>query len=154
MLTNNINDLLQGILNHGPEVLEFASTDADLSDYLKRIDSERLDYPIPTNDINSNNWFIPQEYKEFDIEKYCLEQCTDDSEITRVKHELELYNKHNMISVLKAIKYVIDTLREHKIVWGVGRGSSVASYVLYLLGVHKIDSIKYDIPLEEFFKEI
>ena len=57
-----------------------------------------------------------------------------------------------MMAVLKCMKYIVDTLREHNIVWGVGRGSSVASYVLHLLGVHKIDSIKYDIPIGEFFK--
>jgi DNA polymerase III alpha subunit len=34
----------------------------------------------------------------------------------------------------------------------VGRGSSVASYVLFLIGVHKIDPIKYELPIEEFFK--
>ena len=50
------------------------------------------------------------------------------------------------------MKYIIDTLRENNVVWGVGRGSSVASYVLFLLGVHKIDSVKYNLPLEEFFK--
>jgi len=54
--------------------------------------------------------------------------------------------------VLHVMKYVVDTLRENQIVWGVGRGSSVASYVLYLIGVHKIDSIKYKLPIEEFFK--
>jgi DNA polymerase III alpha subunit len=50
------------------------------------------------------------------------------------------------------MKYIVDTLRANNIVWGVGRGSSVASYVLHLIGVHKIDSIKYSIPIEEFFK--
>jgi DNA polymerase III alpha subunit len=50
------------------------------------------------------------------------------------------------------MKYIVDTLRANNVVWGVGRGSSVASYVLHLIGVHKIDSVKYDIPIEEFFK--
>jgi DNA polymerase III alpha subunit len=59
-----------------------------------------------------------------------------------------------MIPVLKTMKYIVDTLRANNIVWGVGRGSSVASYVLHIIGVHKIDSIKYNIPIEEFFKEI
>ncbi len=57
-----------------------------------------------------------------------------------------------MLVLLKTMKYIVDTLRENNIVWGVGRGSSVASYVLFLLGVHKIDSVKYDLPIEEFFK--
>jgi DNA polymerase III alpha subunit len=51
------------------------------------------------------------------------------------------------------MKYIVDTLRKNQIVWGVGRGSSVASYALYLIGVHKIDSVKYDLPIGEFFKE-
>jgi DNA polymerase III alpha subunit len=57
-----------------------------------------------------------------------------------------------MIPVLTTMKYVVDTLRANNIVWGVGRGSSVSSYVLYLIGIHKIDSVKYDLPIDEFFK--
>jgi len=34
----------------------------------------------------------------------------------------------------------------------VGRGSSVASYCLYLLGVHKINSLKFDLDIKEFLK--
>ena len=153
MLTNTIDDLITGILNYGPDVLKQAMTDADLSDYIKYIEQERLEYPVPPKSIDSNNWHIPQSYKEFDIESFCFDQCVNELETARVNHELELYKRHSMIPVLQAIKYVVDTLRENNIVWGVGRGSSVASYVLFLLGVHKIDSIKYNIPLEEFFKE-
>jgi DNA polymerase III alpha subunit len=43
-------------------------------------------------------------------------------------------------------------MRKHNIVWGVGRGSSVASYVLYLIGVHKINSMYYDLDIEEFLR--
>jgi len=50
------------------------------------------------------------------------------------------------------MKYVVDTLRSNSIVWGVGRGSSVASYVLFIIGVHKIDSVKYKLAINEFFK--
>jgi DNA polymerase III alpha subunit len=57
-----------------------------------------------------------------------------------------------MIDVLKCLKYIIDTLRNNNLIWGVGRGSSVASYVLYLMGVHKVDSIKYDLNPEEFLR--
>ena len=57
-----------------------------------------------------------------------------------------------MIPVLKTMKFIVDTLKKNNIVWGVGRGSSVASYVLHIIGVHKIDSVKYNLPIEEFFK--
>ena len=48
--------------------------------------------------------------------------------------------------------YIIETMRKHELVWGVGRGSSVASYVLYLLGVRKVDSLKYNLDIKEFLK--
>lgn len=153
LIKNNLDELIQGVLNHGPDVLTHTLTSANLSDYVNRIDAERLDYPVPKNNVDCNNWFIPQSYKDLDIEKFCLDLCKTQAETARVARELELYNKHNMIMVLRAVKYVVDTLRKNNIVWGVGRGSSVASYVLFLLGVHKINSIKYNIPLEEFFKE-
>ena len=71
----------------------------------------------------------------------------------RVQSELVLFRQLNMIPLLKYIKYLVDTMRENKVVWGVGRGSSVASYVLYLIGVHKIDSIKYELDINEFLKQ-
>ena len=37
-------------------------------------------------------------------------------------------------------------MRENNIVWGVGRGSPVASYVLFLIGVHRINSIPCMVP--------
>jgi len=48
--------------------------------------------------------------------------------------------------------YLVDFMRENEIVWGVGRGSSVASYVLYLIGVHRIDSIKFGLDWREFLR--
>ena len=57
-----------------------------------------------------------------------------------------------MIELLHFMKYLVDTLRKNNVVWGVGRGSSVASYILYLIGVHKVDSIKYNLDINEFLK--
>jgi DNA polymerase III alpha subunit len=80
------------------------------------------------------------------------EQCTTEKERARVDEELLLFIQHGMFDLLFYLKYLVDTMRENKIVWGVGRGSSVASYVLYLIGVHRIDSIKYDLDIKEFLK--
>jgi DNA polymerase III alpha subunit len=66
--------------------------------------------------------------------------------------ELSMFIHHNLIDVLKYLKYLVDTMRSNNVVWGVGRGSSVASYCLYLLDVHKIDSLKYDLDIKEFLK--
>ena len=43
-------------------------------------------------------------------------------------------------------------MRDNGVIWGVGRGSSVASYVLYLIGIHKVDSMYYDLPINEFLR--
>ena len=53
---------------------------------------------------------------------------------------------------VKYLKYLVDTMRDNQVIWGVGRGSSVASYVLYLIGIHKIDSMYYDLPINEFLR--
>jgi len=148
---NTQEQLIAGVIKHGPEILEHCLSSDDLSKYINRITEEHLDYPQP-NSIISTNWFIPDRYQSMDIESYCLGLCNSEEEKIRTKLELVLYQKNDMIIVLKTMKYIVDTLRENNIIWGVGRGSSVASYVLYLIGVHRIDSIKYNIPIEEFFK--
>jgi DNA polymerase III alpha subunit len=153
LINNSTEQLIQGVLMHGPDILEHCVSQADLTQYTDRIYAEKLQYPIPPSVIDSTDWFIPKEYKTFDIEKWVLDQCSDVISYSRAQEELDLFARHNMISVLKTMKYVVDTLRANNIVWGVGRGSSVASYVLHIIGVHKIDPIKYSIPIEEFFKE-
>jgi DNA polymerase III alpha subunit len=150
---NTTNDLIQGVLNHGPNVLDHClfSNDLDIQKYFEKIVTEHLNYPRPKQVIDKTNWFVPSEYQNIDIESFLIEQCPKQN-YDRLIIELELFKQHNMIPVLKAMKYIVDTLRKNNVVWGVGRGSSVASYVLHLIGVHKIDSVKYNIPIEEFFK--
>lgn len=99
-----------------------------------------------------NNWFMPESYKSFNIVEYLFSLCKTDIETNRVEEELTLFVQYDMIDLLCYLKYLIDTMRENNIVWGVGRGSSVASYCLYLLGVHKIDSLKYELDIREFLK--
>jgi len=97
-------------------------------------------------------WRMPDEYKELDIAAYVLGLCTADYELQRVGEELLLFQERDAFNLLRYMKYLVDTLRKNNIVWGVGRGSSVASYVLFLLGVHKINSIYYNLDIEEFLK--
>jgi DNA polymerase III alpha subunit len=97
-------------------------------------------------------WHMPDEYKELDIAAYVLGLCNADHELQRVAEELLLYQERDLFNLLRYLKYLVDTLRKNNLVWGVGRGSSGASYVLFLLGVHKINSIYYDLPIEEFLK--
>jgi len=148
---NTQEQLIEGILRHGPEILANCQTLDDISQYTSRVKIEHLDYPIPPTKINSKHWFIPRDYCP-DLVEWLYSECDTDEQRDRVTLELELFVKNDMYEVLPVMKYIVDTLRANNVVWGVGRGSSVASYVLHIIGVHKIDSIKYSIPIEEFFK--
>lgn len=101
--------------------------------------------------LSQSNWFMPEEYKQFDIEEYLVQVCPKEN-YQRIIDELQEYKSRNMLDLLCWLKYLVDTMREKNIIWGVGRGSSVASYVLFLIGVHKIDSIKYKLDFKEFMR--
>ena len=66
--------------------------------------------------------------------------------------ELTEFKARKLYPVLTVLIYIIDTMRKNNLVWGIGRGSSVASYVLYLIGIHKVDSLKYNLDIKEFLK--
>jgi DNA polymerase III alpha subunit len=100
-----------------------------------------------------NDWLMPEHYKKLDIEAWLYKQTPPwDPEHTRVQEELEAFKQRNMLDLLRWMKYFVDTCRTNNVVWGVGRGSSVASYVLYLIGVHKINSLKYNLDWREFLR--
>ena len=99
-----------------------------------------------------SNWHMPTEYYKLDIAEWVIAQCKTDNELHRVAEELLLYQERDMFTLLQYLKFMVDTMRKHKVLWGVGRGSSIASYVLYLIGVHRINSLEFDLPIEEFLK--
>ena len=106
---------------------------------------------------HSSNWHMPQNYKDIDIEEFLTNKLvelklTDQEYITTLADELNEYQQRNMLDLLRFLKYLMDVCSERDIVTGVGRGSSVASLVLYLLGVHAIDPIKYSLDYKEFLR--
>ncbi len=122
-------------------------------------DSPKLQkYIEPTGSVeefdaaNQATWFMPEEYKSFDIAKFILDQCQSESELQRAGEELLMYQERNLFDLLRFMKYFVDHLRSKHVFWGVGRGSSVASFVLYLIGVHRINSMYYDLDIKEFLK--
>ena len=97
------------------------------------------------------HWFMPNDYFP-ELISWLYDQCTTTAQRQRVDEELTLFIKHELLDLLFYLKYLVDTMRKNNIVWGVGRGSSVSSYVLFLIGVHKIDSLKYELDINEFIK--
>lgn len=120
-----------------PKLIQYHTSDATL---------EKFD------ELNQDNWHMPEEYKQLDIAKYILDRCNNEAELQRAGEELLLFQERGMFVLLRYLKYLVDTMRQNNIVWGVGRGSSVASFVLFLLGVHRINSLYYDLSIDEFLK--
>lgn len=108
------------------------------------------------------DWIIPDDYKNLNLVDYVTDKLMIDFEqkkfdedqlpdrANRVSQELILYKKHGVEDVLRVLIFVINTLTNQGVVWGVGRGSSVSSYVLYLIGVHDVDSVKYGLSITDF----
>ena len=101
---------------------------------------------------NQANWYMPNEYKELDIAEYILSLCNTQEELQRCGEELLMYQDRNLFDLLKYLTYLVDTMKENNVIWGVGRGSSVSSYVLYKLGIHRIDSMYYNLEVGEFLR--
>lgn len=126
------------------------------SDLVKQFNShcEYLDIrALPTDLVYDQEFIIPDYYKNLDVLAYLADRVPDhEGRQKRVAEELALFQTRNLFPVLRMLIYIVDQMRENHIVWGVGRGSSVSSYCLYLIGVHRIDSYAYDLPIQEFLK--
>lgn len=99
-----------------------------------------------------NTWHMPEHYQQLDIAAHVLSLCDSEAELQRCGQELMLFQERDLFNLLRYLVYLVDTMRENKLIWGVGRGSSVASFVLYKLGVHRINSLHYDLDPEEFLR--
>jgi DNA polymerase III alpha subunit len=129
------DDVLQ--LENSPELIQYNKLDMTIEQFDNQMQS---------------NWLMPKQYKTMDIAQYVLNQCQGEAELQRAGKELLLFQERDMFVLLRYLKYLVDTMRENNIVWGVGRGSSVASFVLFLLGIHRINSLYYDLSIDEFLK--
>ena len=114
-------------------------------------------YPhdIPEGSFEQPPQCMPDEYKDINVYEYVLGKAETPCEQhvqDRIWEEMEQYKQRDMHNLLRYMIYLVDFMRENNIVWGVGRGSSVSSYVLYLIGVHKVDSCQFDLDYHEFMR--
>jgi hypothetical protein len=111
------------------------------------------DVSVPDWDaVQQSRWHMPASYAVMDIAAHILSLCQSEAELQRCGQELMLYQERGLFDLLRYLTYLVDVMREHQVIWGVGRGSSVSSYVLYLLGVHRINSMFYDLDVNEFLR--
>lgn len=113
--------------------------------------------------IKSEEWHIPSQYKQLtltDMTVMLLDRqeakgIVEDGigpRFNRIRQELTSYREIGKLDMLRLMFYIVDTMTANNQIWGVGRGSSVSSYVLFLIGVHDIDSFKYDLDFTDFVK--
>lgn len=143
------------MLGVNPEQINVTNISDDVEKFNLRSD---IKLELISDDIHEINfdWNLPDEYKNLDIYDYIaskIEHTADERIVDRVVKELSEIKKRGLENLIRTIIYVIDTFKRKQVVWGVGRGSSCASYILYLLGLHCVDPIKYNIPMDEFFHD-
>jgi DNA polymerase III alpha subunit len=158
----NENDLVDLFLTNPERSFNYAfvETDLTISDDLEIDQPPTLIKYVENNHQgiaefdhkNQAEWLMPDSYKNLDIAKWVLDRCSNDEELQRVGMELIEFQRRDMFDLLRYLKYLVDTMRKNQIVWGVGRGSSVSSFVLYLIGVHRINSLYYNLSIDEFLK--
>lgn len=121
-------------------------------------DDEKIEGPS----LETYKWNIPETYLKLDLdarvrtelERFLNQNDPENPETyrDRTEKELKLIREQNMTEFFQALIFIIETFQERNLVYGVGRGSSAASFVLFLLKIHRIDPVRYQIPMEEFFK--
>ncbi len=100
----------------------------------------------------AEEWIFPKVYQQIDVRSWLLDKCKTQEQVDRVNEEYVLYEDRDLIMLLRLFIFLVDYMRENNFIWGVGRGSSVSSYVLYLIGVHRVDSLKYGFDIKDYLK--
>lgn len=108
--------------------------------------------PVEYHKKRSQEWLIPEPFASLDVREYLYDLCETEEQVSRVIEEMELYEQKELTNLLRLLIYLVDHFRKNNVVWGVGRGSSVASYVLYLIGIIKIDPLKFGLDVREFLR--
>ncbi len=125
----------------------------DKTEYLLQTPAPMDRTPEEEHEARASTWFISTELQEIDVRRFLLEEmCNDEQCRDRVNEEMDLFEERGLVPLLQLMMFLVDYFRANKVVWGVGRGSSVASYCLFLIGVHKIDPIKYGLDVHDFLK--
>lgn len=122
-----------------------------MADYFDKPDEKSIDISkYPTLEERAKQWLI--DLPDIDVRLYLLQKCKTEEEFDRVNLEMDMFVERELLPILKLMIYLVDNFRKNNIVWGVGRGSSVSSFVLYLIGIHKIHSIRYGLDIKDFLK--
>lgn len=153
------------LLGVPPSKLRINGTEADIAEFNTQVSEYDQLLPVKPEPVNLDmSWQLPEKYQQIDLTEYMGQlfevkldgsQTADyiDTAINRIDHELREVQARGMVQFMQTVIYILDHLRENNIVWGVGRGSSCASYLLYLIGLHVVDCVAMDVAPDEFFHD-
>ncbi len=146
-------DLSKIIVDDQDEVRRYNTAKTTLYDNKDDLNFTQNTVPLLEFDIiNQSTWFMAEDYKKIDLDEFMAGKCMDAQDAERVALELDMFEERGLLDVLRYMIYLVDVMRENDIVWGVGRGSSVASYCLYLIGINKINPLLYNLSIDEFLR--
>lgn len=153
MQGHNVTDMIAVTVDPSVSIEQMVAMLDDPGKLLSWGFPEASDISVPEFDqVRQGHWFMPQEYRDLDIAQHVLSLCDTPEQLQRAGQELIMFQERDLFDLLKYLKYLVDVMQTNHVIWGVGRGSSVASYVLFLMGVHRIDSMYYDLDPTEFLR--
>lgn len=94
---------------------------------------------------------ISNGFKKLNLEKNSNQYK---SYLDRAKHELVTLEELGFVDYILLVWDVINFCKTHDIPVGLGRGSAAGSLILYLIGVTRIDPVKYGLYFERFISKI
>jgi DNA polymerase III alpha subunit len=113
---------------------------------------DNLPFQLRSQNLRDRSWFTPREYQEIDLADYVLSRCSNSDQILRAQEELAIVAQLEATPIFLHLIYLVDHWRSRNLVWGVGRGSSVSCFLLYVIGINKINPLDYELDHKEFFK--
>lgn len=136
----------------------------DIIQYNRLVEKDkRITIKNDIKDYKPSQWNIDSKYINMDVYEYIIEshnkRCREEKidvtpeRLLRLEQEFQLFKQKNMLELLRALIYIINTLISNNIVWGTGRGSSVSSYILYAIFLHDVDSYLYELEITDFIKD-
>lgn len=152
------------LLGASPSQLRVTRIDEDVESFNANVDTPiRLDGAEPVK--LDHRWLLPESHLSMDLRATIVARAVDRlinlnypedvhlAACERIEAELDEIEQRGMVEFFKTIIYVLDTFKRDGVVWGVGRGSSCACYILFILGLHSVDCVLYNVPMQEFFHD-
>lgn len=155
--------LLRGV---PPSMLRVAESSPDVESFNHNVSTEEELLVAQEEPVRlSFAWQLPAKYQQLDLVAHvgdALQQklvqlkysgVEQEAAFARVADELAEIEKRGMVDFMRTVIYILDIFRAEGVVWGVGRGSSCASFILFILGLHSVDCLRLDVPFSEFFHD-